>query len=98
VIPFILALLAAARVFFRSRHDTALEIVALRQQVAVLKRTRPSSLLECLNHLDRLFWTTLRRVWFRWAEVLVVIKPETVVDWPPQGFPRILLDVEDPQG
>ena len=33
--------LAAARVFFRSRRDIALEILALRHQVAVLKRKRP---------------------------------------------------------
>ncbi len=54
---FILALLSAVRVFFRSRHDTALEILALRQQVAVRKRTRPRPRL---SPWDRLFWTTLR--------------------------------------
>jgi hypothetical protein len=53
-------ILAAFRVFFRSRGDAALEIVALRQQVAVLKRRRPRP---TLNSLDRRFWTTLRRVW-----------------------------------
>ena len=56
VFQFILALIASGRVFFRSRHDTALEILALRQQVAVLKRKRPRP---WLNQLDRLFWTTL---------------------------------------
>jgi hypothetical protein len=35
------AVLAALRVFFRSRLDTAPEVLALRQQVAVLKRKRP---------------------------------------------------------
>jgi hypothetical protein len=54
---FIPAILVAAEVFFRSRSDLALEILALRQQVAVLKRPRP-----CLNRLDRLSWTTPRRV------------------------------------
>ena len=83
VFRFILALLAAVRVFFRSRHDTALEILALRQQVAVLKRKRPRPRL---NPLDRLFWTALRHVWSRWAEVLVVVKPETVVGWHRAGF------------
>jgi len=29
---FILSILAAVRVFFRSRHDTAIEILALRRQ------------------------------------------------------------------
>jgi hypothetical protein len=57
---FILALLAALRVFFRSRGNTAPEVLALRQQVAVLKRKRPRPRL---NQLDRLLWTTLPRVW-----------------------------------
>ena len=56
---FILSILAAVRVFLGSRGDTALEVLALRQQVAVLKRKRPRPKL---NSFDRLFWTTLRRV------------------------------------
>jgi len=83
VFQFIPALLAATRVFFRSRHDAALEILALRQQIAVLKRKRPRPRL---NPVDRLFWTTLRRVWSRWAEVLIVVKPDTVVGWHRAGF------------
>ena len=83
VFRFILALLVAVRGFFRSRHDSALEILALRQQVAILKRKRPRPRL---NRRDRLFWTALRQVWSRWAEVLVVVKPETVVGWHRTGF------------
>jgi hypothetical protein len=37
----ILAPLAAVGVFFRSRTDTGIEVLALRQQVAMLKRKRP---------------------------------------------------------
>ena len=80
---FIIALLALAQAFFRTRQDTALEILALRQQVAVLKRKRPRPRL---NRLDRLFWTTLRGIWPRWSEVLIVVKPETVVGWHRAGF------------
>ena len=83
MVRFILPLVAAIRVFFRSRCDTALEILALRQQVAVLKRKRP---LPLLSPWDRLFWTTLRRIWSGWAKVLVVVKPETVVGWHRTGF------------
>ena len=79
----ILALLAALRVFVRSRSDIALEVLALRQQVAVLKRKRPRPIL---NRLDRLFWTSLRRYWPRWAEVLVIVKPATVVGWHRASF------------
>jgi len=42
----ITAFLAAIRVFFRSRVDTFLEVLALRQQVAVLKRKRAATLTE----------------------------------------------------
>jgi len=83
MVEFILALLAALRVFFRSRGDTALEILVLRQQVAVLKRKRPRP---NLSAADRLFWTFLRGFWSRWADVLVVVKPETVVGWHRAGF------------
>jgi hypothetical protein len=40
VLQIILSFLVAIRVFFRSRSDTALEVLALRQQIAVLKRKR----------------------------------------------------------
>src|SRR5215475_9056317 len=58
VLEFIFSILSALRVFFRSRSDTALEILALRQQVAVLKRKRPRP---PLHSLDRLLWTLLHR-------------------------------------
>ena len=80
---FILSLLAAVRVFFRSRSDTALEVLALRQQVAVLKRKRPRP---TLNSLDRLLWTTLRHFWSRWSDVVVIVRPETVIGWHRAGF------------
>jgi putative transposase len=83
VLPFVFALIAAARVFFQSRTDTAVEVLALRQQVAVLKRRRPRPPLRLL---DRLFWTILRASWSRWKAALAIVKPETVVDWHRAGF------------
>ena len=83
MIEFILSVLAVVRVLLCSRADMALEILALRQQVAVLKRKRPRP---TLNAGDRLFWSTLRRFWSRWRDVLVIVKPETVVAWHRAGF------------
>jgi putative transposase len=83
VLEFILSIFAAMRVFLCSRSDTALEVLTLRQQVAVLKRKRPRP---PLNALDRFFWTTLQRLWPRWSEVLVIVKPETVIGWHCAGF------------
>jgi hypothetical protein len=83
VIESILAVLAGIGVFFLNRTDTALELLALRQQVAVLKRKRPRP---TLNSGDRLFWTTLRQFWSGWRDVLVIVKPETVIGWHRAGF------------
>ena len=67
---FVFSLLAAVRVFFSTRRDTALEVLALRQQLAVLKRKRPRP---PLSSCDRHFWTTRRRLWPRWADLLVIV-------------------------
>jgi hypothetical protein len=63
--------------------DTSLEVLALRQLVAVLKRRRRRP---CLNRLDRFFWIPLRSIWPRWSDVLVIVKPETVIRWHRVGF------------
>src|SRR6516162_247289 len=83
VLDFLFALFAAIQVFFRSRAATALEVLALRQQIIVLKRKRPRP---PLNSLDRLFWISLRRFWPGWKDVLVVVKPDTVVAWHRAGI------------
>jgi len=56
----------------------ALENVALRQQLSVLKRDikRPR-----LHHRDRLFWIALRTIWKKWKSAVVIVRPETVVSW-----------------
>ena len=60
---------------FKARRELALENVALRQQLAVLRRSvkRPR-----LSKVDRGFWVLLRRIWTDWESVLVIVKPETV--------------------
>ncbi len=70
-------------VFFRSRNNLGLEILALRQQVGILKRQNPRLRL---SRSDRLFWALLRRLWSRWTEVLKVVKPESLVKWHRPGF------------
>jgi putative transposase len=49
----------------------------------VLKRKRPRP---SLNRVDRFFWSALRSIWPRWSDVLVIVKPETVVGWHRAGF------------
>jgi hypothetical protein len=40
MIPFFFGILSCLGVFFRSRYSLGLEILALRQQLGVLKRTK----------------------------------------------------------
>jgi hypothetical protein len=49
----------------------------------VLKRKRPRPRL---NSWDRVFWTILRLCWSRWTDVVVLVKPETVIGWRRAGF------------
>lgn len=70
-------------VFIKSRASLAAENLALRQQLAVFKRSvkRPQ-----LRRRDRIFWAWLSRLWPGWNTVLVIVKPETVIRWHRQGF------------
>ncbi len=60
-----------------------MENLALRQQLAIMKRTTKRPQLHCK---DRLFWVFLCRFWRHWREVLIIVKPDTVVRWHKQGF------------
>src|SRR5262249_33941062 len=66
-----------------SRLTLSTEIIALRQQLSVLNRTvhRPK-----LRRRDRFFWVVLSKLWSRRRDVLVIVKPETVITWHRQGF------------
>jgi len=79
----IVTLLGAMRAALRTRTDLALENLALRQQLALLRRrsTRPR-----FGRLDRAFWVCLSRRWAGWREALHVVRPETVIRWHRQGF------------
>jgi len=77
------ALLATARSSLKSQRELALENLALRQQLAVLRRStkRPK-----LIHADRAFWVALARLCPDWQHALILVKPETVIGWHRKGF------------
>ncbi len=68
----------------RGRAALELEVIALRHQLAVLRRQRPGR--PRLFAIDRLIWVWLYRVRPRCLDWLVVVKPATVVQWHRQGF------------
>jgi putative transposase len=86
VLSPLLTVFAAARSALRTRGALALEILALRQQLAVLRRHRPRP---PLDWTDRLFWVALSRAWSRWCDVLIIVKPATVVGWHRSAFRRV---------
>ena len=69
--------------FFRTRQGLLLENLALRQQLAVLKRRTPRP---SLGNVDRLFWVVTRCLWSGWTQSLILVTPETVVRWHRAGF------------
>ena len=79
----VLALLGALRAALSTRSDLILENLALRQQLALLRRCskRPG-----IGPLDRLFWMWLSQRWARWREALHIVQPQTVIRWYRQGF------------
>jgi len=66
-----------------SKADLAMEVLALRQQLAVFKRKNPRP---HLDPLDRLFWSVLKDQFAAWADALIIVKPETVVAWQKKRF------------
>lgn len=71
----------------RARGDLVLENLALRQQLAIFKHRDPRLRL---THPERLFWIALSRVWSRWREALLVVKPGNRRGLAPLGFPPVL--------
>jgi putative transposase len=83
---------------FRGRGKLMLENLALRQQLAVLKRRHPRPQLDWF---DKLFWVIAYRFWSAWKEALIVVTPETLVRWHRAGFRfylRWISRVREPAG
>ena len=76
-------LLATLAGLLRSRAVLHLEILALRQQLAMVAH---SDRKLRFRRRERLFWIWLYRVWPGCLETLVVFKADTLVRWHRQGF------------
>jgi hypothetical protein len=69
---------------FRSRAALEAEIVALRHQLNVLRRTAPKRLV--FSNFDRFVFACLYRIAPDVLNTLVIVKPETVIHWHRAGF------------
>ena len=68
----------------RTRTALMLKGIALRHQIAVLKRSgtrRPR-----FRSWDRLFWILVSRWWPQWRDSLIIVQPETVLRWRHDGW------------
>src|SRR5881409_649492 len=83
MITLLLHVLRLLPFLFGGYRQLAVENLALRQQLAVYKRTtaRPK-----LRTTDRLFWIWLARVWAGWRQALVIVSPDTVLRWQRRRF------------
>src|SRR3954453_715298 len=71
---------------FRSRAALEAEILALRQQIIVLRRGRPGRLPFSAADKWVLGWIT--RLFPNARDALAVVRPETVLRWHRAGFDR----------
>src|SRR2546426_10176281 len=83
MITLLLHVLRLLPFLFGGHRQLAIENLALRQQLAVYKRTtaRPK-----LRTTDRLFWIWLARVGAGWRQPLVIVTADTVLRWQRRRF------------
>ena len=69
---------------FKTSAELRLENLVLLQQLGILRRSAPKRLR--LTNADRTFWVSMKRVWARLDQALMIVKPETVLTWHRRGF------------
>jgi putative transposase len=80
---FVIGLWTFLRALFLEPAAVALENLALRHQLVVLRRSGPRPRL---SRWDRLLWVWLSRLWTGWRLNLIIVQPATVLAWHRQGF------------
>ena len=80
-------ILLAAGSPVRTQRDLAMENLALRHQIGVLKRSVGKRRLR-LKAADRGLWAGLSRIWAGWEHALAIVQPATVIRWRREGFKR----------
>ncbi|MFO0677044.1 MAG: hypothetical protein U0169_10935 [Polyangiaceae bacterium] len=76
MVAFLRALSGASIAALSPRASLVVENLALRQQLAVLRRVAPR---QRSGPVDPAFRVVLSRAWSRWADTLVVVNPVTLV-------------------
>jgi putative transposase len=80
----LISLISTVLASFRTRLALQTEILALRHQMIVLRRSVSSRPKLCAWY--RFLWICLLRFWPEWRSALVIVKPDTVIAWHRKGF------------
>jgi hypothetical protein len=81
---------------FRSRAAIEAEILTLRQQLIVLRRTAPKQ--QSFGAIDRLVFVGLYRLFLRVLDALAIVRPATVIKWHRAGFRLYWCSKSRPRG
>ena len=81
------SLVGAALSYFKTQQNLAVENLALRHQIGILKRTLGKRRVR-FKPSDRRLWVMLFRLWSGWQQALAIVQPATVIRWHREGFRR----------
>ena len=84
MLDLLISIFAALRCTLRRHTSLQFEILALRHQLGVLKRSNRRRLR--LRSSDRILWVLLSGFWPNWRDCLLFVKPDTVIAWHRKGF------------
>jgi len=74
------------QILFKSKDNLILEIIELRQQLVAYqsKKEKP----ENITNLTRSLLVALKNTWPKWMDLLIIVKPETVIYWQQKRFKK----------
>ncbi len=85
MLGWILVRLGTARASLKSRKQLAFENLALRQRLALLRRSVKRTRV---TFRDRLYWVLYAKYVSGWRALLLTLHPDTVVRWHRERFRR----------
>ncbi len=85
LIQVFIILIKIFKTVLKSKNDLILENLALRQQLSLYKANKQKARL---NEIDRTLWIALKETWSKWLDVLMIVKPETVISWQNRRFKK----------
>jgi len=75
------------QILFKSKNNLVLETIKLRQQLMIYQTKKEDS-KNITDLLTRSLLVALKRIWPKWMDALIIVKPETVIDWQRRRFKK----------